>query len=163
MILKERAIRSKNHNRDVVLISLGSCDAFGIPSKTPLVYDVLTKREMKKHKIEFHNSVDLKKMFRNKTFVQVKGENKQLVMETIRKEVRGEITYIQRDEVLDDAGIDRVNAIAYYNEKRFEPNQSKKAQQIDVYEALIHFVKKNRGRDILIDEMPILMNPKCKF
>ena len=161
LILKERVIRSKKKNRDVVLLSLGSCDAFGIPLKTPLVYDILTKRETKKHKIEFHNSVELGQMFRNKTFVPVRGDNKQFVMETIRKRVRGEITHLQRNKTFDDAGIDWVNAAAYYNEKRLEqPNTE--SQQIDVYDALVNFVKKNRGRDISIDELPILMNPKCK-
>ena len=42
LILKERAIRSKKKHRDVVLLSLGSSSCFGIPLKTPLVYDVLT-------------------------------------------------------------------------------------------------------------------------
>ena len=162
LILKERVIRSKKKNREVVLLSLGSCDAFGIPLKTPLVYDILTNREMKKHKVEFYTSIELGRTFQNKTLVPVRGDNKQFVMETIRKRARGEITVHQRNEIFDDAGIDQVNAVAYYNENKSKQLNTE-SQRIDVYEALIHFVKKNRGKDILIDELPILMNPKCKF
>lgn len=161
LILKERVIRSKKKNREVVLLSLGSCDAFGIPLKTPLVYDILTNREMKKHKVEFYTSIELGRTFQNKTLVPVRGDNKQFVMETIRKRARGEITVHQRNEIFDDAGIDQVNAVAYYNENKSKQLNTE-SQRIDVYEALIHFVKKNRGKDILIDELPILMNPKCK-
>ena len=68
LILKERAIRSKKKNRDVVLLSLGSTNCFGEPLKTPLVYDVLSKHEMKNHQIDFYNATDLNKMFHHRTF-----------------------------------------------------------------------------------------------
>ena len=159
LILKERAIRSKKQNRDVVLLSLGSSDSFGIPLKTPLVYDIITKREMKKHKIDFHNAVEISKMCKHKTFNPVEGDNRQFVMDTVGKCVRGEITSLQMYKILDEAGMDMENAIAYYSENM---NKNAKPQNLDVYIALIEFVKKNRGKDIFIDELPILMNLKSK-
>ena len=158
--MKERAIRSKKKNRDVVFLSLGSSDPFGIPLKTPLVYDVVTKREMKKHKIDFHNAIELGKFFQHRTFSRVKGDNKQFVMDTVTKTFKEEITYPQMEKIFDQAGIDRVNAIAYFNQ-----NKSKNAKPLtlDVYIALIEFVKNNRGKDIFVDELPILMNPKSKI
>ena len=168
LILKERVIRSKMKNRDVVLLSLGSSNFFGVPLKTPLVYDVLSKREMKNHQIDFYNATDLcnatylEKMVQHKSIAPVKGDNRQFVMETCGKCVRGEITYQQAYKIFDDAGIDRANAGAYYNENR---SSNAQRHQVDVYDALIDFVKKkkNRGKDISVDEVPILMNPKSKI
>ena len=153
-------IRSKNKNRDVVLLSLGSSNCFGEPLKFPLVYDVLSKREMQNHKIDFYNAIDLSKMFQHKTFAPVEGDNRQIVMKTNRRQARGSITVPERNSILEDAGIDIPNAIVYYNE-----NLSSNApqQRIDVYIALVEFVKKHRGKDISVDEMPILMNPKSKI
>ena len=147
-------------NRDVILLGLGSSNAFGVPLKTPLVYDVLTKREMQKHNIDFYNATDLNKMVQHKTFAPCKEDNRQFVMETVRKCTRREITDIQLEKIFNDSGIDKQNAIAYYNENR---NSNAQRQQIDVYDALIHFVKNNRGKDISVDEVPILMNPKSKI
>ena len=160
LILKERAIRSKKKNRDVVLLSLGSSNWFGEPLKTPLVYDVLSKGEMKNHQIDFYNAVDLGKMVQHKPFAPVKEDNRQFVMETCRKCARGEMTYPQMNKILDEAGIDIDNATAYYNENR---KSNAQRHQIDVYDALIDFVKNNRGKDISVDEVPILMNPKSKI
>ena len=160
LILKERVIRSKKKNRDVVLLSLGSSNAFGVPLKTPLVYDVLTKREMQKHNIDFYNALDLNKIVQHKVCTSIRQDNRQFVLDTVRKVAQNEITYPQMYKMFGDAGIDYVNAIAYYNENR---NSNAQRQQVDVYDALIHFVKNNRGKDISVDEVPILMNPKSKI
>ena len=153
-------IRSKKKNRDVVLLSLGSSNAFGVPLKTPLVYDVLTKREMQKHNINFYNATDLSKMVQHKPFASVKDDNRQFVMDTVLKYARREMTNPQMYKILDDKGIDTTNAVAYYNENR---NSNAQRQQVDVYNALTDFVKNNRGKDISVDELPILMNPKSKI
>ena len=128
--------------------------------KTPMVYDVLTKHEMKSHQIDFYNATDLNKMVQHQSFAPDKEDNRPFVMETVRKVARREITYDQMGKIFDDAGIDAANAIAYYNENR---NSNAQRHQIDVYDALIDFVKKNRGKDISVDELPILMNPKSKI
>ena len=146
-------------NRDIVLLSLGSSDCFGTPLKTPIVFDVLTKREMKKHNIDFYNARDLTKMVQHKRFAPVKDDNRQFVMKTVHKLGR-EITYPQMITIFDEAGIDEINAVAYYKESQ---DREALRQQIDVYDALLDFVRNNRGKDISVDELPILMNPESKI
>ena len=160
MILKERAIRAKAMNRDVVVIGLGSCDGFGKLLKVPLVYDLVTKREMGKNGITFHNAVELGQMFHGVTYNLAEGDNRQLVMDMVGKIPRGEITYPQMYEILDGAGIDRNNAVAYYNANK---NKNAGPFTIDVYDGLIEYVKRNRQKDIFVDEFPVLMNSKSKI
>ena len=81
-------------------------------------------------------------------------------MDIFGKYEKGEITLMQRYEILNVVDIDQSNATAYYFAKRKSKTQ---IQQIDVYQSLVEFVKKNRAKDILIDEFPILMNPKSKL
>ena len=48
LVTKERVIRAKNQRRDVTLVSLGSCTSFGFPMDFSLIYDIMTRSEMKK-------------------------------------------------------------------------------------------------------------------
>ena len=115
---------------------------------------------MKNHQIDFYNATDLNKMVHHKSFTPDKEDNRPFVMETVRKATRREITYPQMQKIFDEAGIDEATAINYYNENR---NSNAQRQNVDVYNGLIDFVKNNRGKDISVDEVPILINPKSKI
>ena len=116
---------------------------------------------MQKYGIDFRNALELGQMFHVTSFHPVDGDNREFVMNSIRKTFRKDLKALTDAEVhqlFKKAGIDRSNAIAYYNENRKYAHTQLK----DVYGNLIEFVKKNRARDILIDECPILMNPISK-
>ena len=161
MILKERAIRAKKQKRDVVVLSLGSCDAFGTPLKYPLVYDIFTKREMQNLGISFYNAVELGRQPQDGKYCSVEKDNRQFVLETCRKVTTGDLTYPEMYTIFNELGIDIPNAGAYFNENKNNPNSQ--TQRMDVYIALIEFVKKNKWKDILVDEVPILMSPISKI
>ena len=94
------------------------------------------------------------------SYTLAEGDNRQLAMDMVRKAARRKITYPQMTKIFDDAGIDSINAIYYYNENS---NKNGQTLTINVYHGLIEFVKKNREKDIFVDEFPILMNPKSKI
>ena len=113
-----------------------------------------------KNGIAFYNAVELDQMFHDVTYTLAEGDKRQLVNDTAGKAARQEITYYQLFQILDDAGVDVANAIGYFNE---HTNSYEQQRKIDVYDGLIEFVKNNKGKDIFVDEFPILMNSKCKI
>ena len=174
LVLKERAIRAKNLKRDVLFISLGSCNQFGQPFELSIIYDVITAREMNCHNIQFKNAIDLNSFGRdNASFLtrvfrtlfqgtsSSETDNTQFAYETVRKGVNKEISHSKRNEILRNRNIDVNNAIEFYNSQRLKPTQ--KLQTKDVYDLLLFFIKANPDYDIYIDEMPVLLSRKSKL
>ena len=155
LLIKERTFRAKKHGRDVVFMSMGSCDVFGIPSKFSLVYDLITKREMNSLGIQFMNAKDLLKLCGKKAGIGKRDDNRQLVMDTVEEGLYGKITYSEFSRILRQHGIDIGNAIEFYHESK---NSSINTLLETVYDLLIAYCKENNQQDINIDEFPILLN-----
>ena len=160
LLMKERTFRAKKLGRDVTFMSLGSCDVFGIPSKFALVYDLITKREMRNFGIDFMNANDLVKSCRNNVLHEKEDDNRQFVMDNVGKALRGEMSSAEFVQNLKQRGIDIGNAIEFYHEHKNNPLRSLLE---NVYDKLVEYCKLNNQRDINIDEFPVLMNYKSKF
>ena len=157
--MKSRIIKAKEKNRNVCLVSLGSSTSLGIPFEHSLVYDVITREEMKSHNIPFKNVLDLKNLYQHASSVPTQDDNRHFVMETVRKVARRELSYAEMHSLLDARDIDKTNAINFFNENRNQQLQ----QQNDVYDLLKSFIRNNPHLDVFVDEFPILWNPKSKF
>ena len=174
LLLKERCIRTKRRNpgRKLMMISLASTDIYGNPYEVPCVYDVLSEREMTHHQVGFMNAKQLlddhikhsqmlKKGGNHKSLVG--GEdNLKFVYETYIRRNNGEISPLDmRARIFYNHGIDYNNATEFYNSqiKIGTPDHN----NLDVYEMLLAHIKRNPDFDYYIDEMPILINRKCKF
>ena len=138
---------------------MGSSTTLGIPFEHSLVYDVLSREEMKSHNIPFKNVLDLKNLYQHAASTPTKDDNRQFVMETVEKVARGEMSYNEMYRLLDAKDIDVTNAVNFFNENRNKPPQ----QENDVYDLLKSFIKNNPHLDVFVDECPILWNPKSKF
>ena len=135
---------------------MGSSTTLGIPFEHSLVYDVLSREEMKSHNIPFKNVLDLKNLYQHASSVPTQEDNRHFVMETVRKVARQELSYAEMHSLLDARDIDKTNAVNFYNENRNKPLQ----QENDVYDLLKSFIKNNPHLDVFVDECPILWNPK---
>ena len=153
------------------MISLASTDIYGNPYDVPCVYDVLSEREMKHHQVDFINAKQLQsdyiknmKVTKNSSsckFITGGDDNMKLVYETIYKRVIGEIRMEDEKKIFYNHGIDRSNGREYYNLQRWKgpPSQN----NFDMYKMMIDHVRRNPDCDYFIDELPILINSKCKF
>ena len=73
---------------------MGSSTTLGIPFEHSLVYDVITREEMKSHNIPFQNVLDLKNLYQSAASTSpTKDDNRQFVMETTRKVLKGELSF----------------------------------------------------------------------
>ena len=66
----------------------------------------------------------------------------------------------QRNKILFNHGIDYNNAVEYYNSQRLKGSPDENIS--DIYEMLLEYIKRNPDSDYYIDELPILINRKCK-
>lgn len=159
--MKERTIRAKNQGRNVTFMSLGSCDVFGLPTKFSMVYDLITKREMRNLGIKFLNSIDLLNLCGKNEAYEDKGEDiRKFVIDIVGKAIEGKVPYDEFAGSLQQRGIDIGNAVEYYH-------QSKKNLLLsmleNVYNLLIEYCKRNNQEDINIDEFPVLLNYNSKL
>ena len=104
--------------------------------------------------------MELKNLYQGAASTPTKDDNREFVMETIRKKVRGEISAAKWIRLLKARDIDPTNAIDFFNENRNKTLQLQ--QQNDVYELLKSFIINNPQYDVFVDECPILWNPKSK-
>ena len=122
-MLKSRIIKAKDKGRRVEMVSMGSSTTLGIPIEHSLVYDVLTRDEMKSHNIPFKNVLDLKHLYQGVASAPKKYDNRHFAMKTGSKVARGELSYAEMYSVLDAKDIDRTNAVNFFNENRNKPLQ----------------------------------------
>merc|ERR1712218_76476 len=122
---------------------------------------------MKYHKIDFMNanqlSDELSKIRTNSKKSSgressVGGDNLKFVHDLILRRSRGEITMSQRNKILFNHGIDKDNAIEFYNAHRLKGSPDENTY--DIYEMLLEYIKRNPHCDYYIDELPILINRK---
>ena len=158
LLLKERAIRSKNKNRNVIVISLGSCNLFGTPYNLSSVYDIITKEEMKRHGIVFKGAADLAILDQCDTSEHTKEDNRQYVL---RKGADKHLTTMDLIAIFKRHGINYSNACSFLTENRKSASQHQ--QEKDVYDNLKYFVKTNNQHDIYIDEFPVLISKTSKL
>ena len=171
LLLKERCIRTKRRNpgNKILMISLASTDVYGNPYDVPCIYDVLSEKEMAHHKIDFMNANQLflehieilknsKKSSGHKSFVE--GDNLKFVYDLILRRTKGEITSSQEAKICYNHGIDDNNAVEYFNAQRLKGSPDENTY--DIYEMLLEYIKRNPHCDYYIDELPILINRKCK-
>ena len=155
----------------MIMISLASTDVYGNPYDVPCVYDVMSKREMKHHKVVFMNAKQLLSHHIKKTKITNNNssckssassdDNMRFVYETVMRRATGEISEEAEQKILHNHGIEEVNAAEYFNSQRLKgtPNQN----NFDVYKMMIDLIRRNPDWDYFIDEFPILINRKCKF
>ena len=153
------------------MISLASIDVYGNPYDVPCVYDVLSEREMKHHQVDFMNAKQLLSDHIKNTKIMKESssygssasgdDNMRFVYETIRRRATGEIRLQDEKKIFFNHGIDISNAIEYYNSQYLKGSPSQ--NNFDVYKMMIDHVRRNPGCDYFIDELPILINRKCKF
>ena len=153
------------------MISLASTDVYGNPYDVPCVYDVLSEREMKHHRVDFINAKQLlsdhiknMKTMKNSSSYgsSASGEdNMRFVYETISRRNIGEISLQDRYKIFYNHGIDLNNSIEYFNSQLRKGSPS--LNNFDVYKMIIDHVRRNPDCDYFIDEFPILINRKCKF
>lgn len=171
LVLKERAIRAKKLSPAVIFISLGSCTPFGHPYEIPIIYDVITGREMISHQITFKHVIHLMQENTNSgnDESQVGGgtspaeneNNLQFAFETVQKVAKKEISHPEMGKILDNHNIDRENAIQFYNSQRNKRTQEH--HNMDVYGLLLACVKRNPHLSYYVDELPILLSHKSKL
>ena len=155
----------------MMLISLASTDVYGNPYDVPSIYDILSEKEMAHHKVDFMNAKQLydgniqnykasNSGVDHKPFVG-DGDNLRFVYETQVRKTSGEISDNQRSTIYYNHGIDQSNAIEYYNSQRLKgsPDQN----NLNVYDLLLDHIRRNPDYDYFIDELPILINRKCKL
>ena len=156
LLMKERSIRAKNQGRNVTFMSLGSCDVFGSPFELSMVYDLITKREMKQFGIKFLNSIDLLNLCGSKETYEDTGDDiRKFVVDIVGKVIEGKISGGEFEKGLRQHGIDIGNAIEYYHESKKNLLLS---MLENVYNLLIEYCKRNNQEDINIDEFPVLLN-----
>ena len=155
----------------MVLISLASTDVYGNPYNVPCIYDILSEKEMAHHKVDFMNAKQLfddhihnskaSSRFTGHTSSFGAGDNLRFAYESIRRNTGGGITNSELNKILYNDGIDYNNASEYFNSQRLKgsPDQN----NLDVYELLLDHIRRNPDCDYFIDELPILINRKCKL
>ena len=169
-MVKEKTFLIKESGRPVIFISLGSCDALGLPYELPIIFDVITKREMKAHEIQFLSVVDLvqhqKKRNKEKTS-NVDGRsssstksNLEFAYNETLKRLRGETTLEQRQKIFLNHNVNENNGADFYNSQR-----NKKIMTFDgkdVYELASDYINDYPSNTYVFDETPVLMNKTSK-
>ena len=171
LVVKEKTFILKASGKPVVFISLGSCDPLGLPYDLPIIFDVLTSREMACHDIKFLSVVDLveHQKKRNEEITSIIDDssssssksNLEFAYKETLKNARGETTREQYHKIFLNHNVDVDNGIAFYNsqtDKKINTFDGK-----DVYEQAMDYINDYPSNTYVFDETPVLMNKTSKL
>ena len=170
LVVKEKTFILKASGKPVIFISLGSCDPLGLPYDLPIIFDVITSREMACHDIKFLSVVDLveHQKKRNKEItndIDHRSSSSKSNLEFAYKEnlkyVRGETTYEQNCKIFLNHNVDFENGGAFYNSQK--EKKTKIFDGKDVYELAWDYINDYPSNTYVFDETPVLMNKTSKL
>ena len=171
LVVKEKTFILKASGKPVIFISLGSCDPLGLPYDLPIIFDVITSKEMTCHDIKFLSVVDLveHQKKRNEEITGIIDErsssssksNLEFVYKECLKHVRRDTTFEQHRKMFLNHNVDQTNGVAFYNSQT--EKKTKRFDGKDVYELASDYINDYPSYTYVFDETPVLMNKTSKL